>query len=247
MSRCRAPQHLTLCAPSASYRSGSVFPPVSARNHRPLTLDEARFAWDRWRLLAVCCRAPAPRASHCRYRRAVFAAACSDQPPVAPRNVAPGTPRCRSARRSPRCPRVAHHSPLEVPRVLTAPTATPSTVEAPSSATAPSSLRGSDCRRLALFSLALLRSTCRAPSRTPAIRSSRCTPATIRTPPPALVYDGPDANVATSHRRKLTPAALGTTTLAVTGATASGQPVPSIRVGWTSKDPTSPRSTQPAR
>jgi len=174
----------------------------------------------------------------------VLAAACSDQPPVAPRQLAPGSAALSLSPTFAALPSGGPSIPLSRLRaVLTAPNGDHYDLEV--------AFRG-DSAVLAFDNIAIAGASVQFTLGLTAfdlqgavayVSQQQITlhPGDNPMPtPPVLVYDGPDAKVTALHITpgSLTLPALGSATLSVTGTNASGQPVPSLRVGWTSSDTT---------
>lgn len=173
----------------------------------------------------------------------LFAAACSDQPIVAPRTVSPGNAAFSIVPTFATIPAGGPVIPLSrLAAVLTAPNGDAVNKDVPfvgdsavltfevpvvgSSASFILTVTAFDQAGVAAFSGS--QQLTLHPGDNPIPAS------------PLLVPDGPDAKVAALHIAPggTTIAALATTTFSVSGTNAGGQAVEPLRVGWTSRDPT---------
>lgn len=173
----------------------------------------------------------------------VAAATCSDQPPVAPRKLAPGQAALSlrpsfsaTAAEGPRIPLSNLHATLQ------SPSGEKFDVDAPF--IGDSAIVVFDAVPVsgmsAVFGLSMTAFDTQG-----AVAYSAKQDLTVRPGenPPAptqpLVYSGADANVATVQISTPNPfvSALATTRLSASGKTSGGQDVPSLRIGWVSRDP----------
>jgi uncharacterized protein YjdB len=170
------------------------------------------------------------------------AATCSDQPPVAPRQVTAGYAAFSLSPSFAALPAGAPIIPLsKIHAVLTAPNGDPFPVDAPFVGdSAVLSFEVPITGASAVFSLNLSAFDTKGVLAFTSSQDLTLHPGNNPPPQPApLVPAGPDAGVTTLHIR---PASLilgagGSSTLSVTGTNAAGQEVPAIRVGWVSRDP----------
>ena len=171
-----------------------------------------------------------------------FAATCSDQPPVAPRTLAPGHAafalRPTFAVLPPGGPSIPLTALRAVLRAANGDTVTTQVPFVGDSAvlTLEVQISGSSgVFSLTLTALDAQGNVVYSTSRDLTLHPGENPPPEL----PPLEYAGPDAGVASVHisPSSVTLAAHGSATLTATGTDASGQPVASLRVGWSSKDP----------